>query len=73
MQDIETKQFEPHQLRVIQERKDLDWRLGNLNLVAFFASVRFAMLPQEDKDLLKRQADVMAEYSRILSDRIARF
>lgn len=71
MPDIETKQFEPHQLRVIQERKDLDWRLGNL--VAFFASVRFAMLPQEDNDLLKRQADVMAEYSRILSDRIARF
>lgn len=66
-----TKTMQPHQLRAIQERKDLDCRLGNL--VAFFASVRFALLPQEDKDLLKRQADVMAEYSHILSDRIARF
>ena len=67
----DTNTMQPHQLRVIQERKDLDCRLGNL--VAFFASVRFALLPQEDKDLLKRQADVMAEYSHILSDRIARF
>lgn len=68
MPDID--QLPPYQQRVIQERNDLDWRLGNL--VAFFASVRFAFLPEEDRKLLKRQADVMAEYSRILSIRIAR-
>ena len=69
MPDID--QIKPYQQRVIQERDELDWRLGNL--VAFFASVRFALLPEEDRKLLKRQADVMAEYSRILSIRIARF
>ena len=69
MQD--TDQLPLHQRRVIQERNDLDWRLGNL--VAFFSSVRFALLPDEDRKLLQRQADVMAEYSHILSDRIARF
>lgn len=69
MPDID--QIKPYQQRVIQERNELDWRLGNL--VAFFASVRFALLPEEDQQLLKRQADVMAEYSHILSDRIARF
>lgn len=69
MPDID--QIKPYQQRVIQDRNELDWRLGNL--VAFFASVRFALLPEEDQQLLKRQADVMAEYSHILSDRIARF
>ena len=69
MPDIDP--FPPYQQRVIQERNELDWRLGNL--VAFFGSVRFALLPEEDRKLLKRQADVMAEYSHILSDRIARF
>ena len=66
-----TDQLPAYQQRVIQERNDLDWRLGNL--VAFFASVRFALLPEEDQQLLKRQADVMAEYSHILTKRIARF
>ena len=66
-----TNQLLPYQQRVIAEREDLDWKLGNL--LAFFASVRFALLPEEDRKLLKRQADVMAEYSHILSDRIARF
>ena len=66
-----TDQLPTYQQRVIQERNDLDWRLGNL--VAFFASVRFALLPEEDQQLLKRQADVMAEYSHILTKRIARF
>ena len=69
MPDID--QIKPYQQRVIQERNELDWRLGNL--VAFFASVRFALLPEEDRKLLKRQADVMAEYSRILTRRIERF
>lgn len=69
MPDID--QLPPYQQRVIHERNELDWRLGNL--VAFFASVRFALLPEEDRKLLKQQADVMAEYSRILSIRIARF
>lgn len=69
MPDID--QIKPYQQRVIQERNELDWRLGNL--VAFFASVRFALLPEEDQQLLKRQADVMAEYSHILTRRIERF
>ena len=69
MPDID--QLPPYQQRVIQERNELDWRI--CNLVAFFASVRFALLPEEDRNLLKRQADVMAEYSHILSDRIASF
>lgn len=69
MQDID--QLKPYQRRVVMERNQLDTKIGDL--IAFLASVQFAMLPGPDKDLMRQQADVMAEYSRILSDRIARF
>lgn len=63
--------LKPHEQRVVQERDDLDWRLGNL--IAFFKHPTFKMLPGADRALLKEQAEVMADYSRILSKRIERF
>lgn len=63
--------LQPHQQRVVTERDDLDWELGNL--LAFFKTPTFAQLIGAERALLKEQAEVMAEYSRILSIRIARF
>ena len=69
MPDID--QLPPYQQRVIQERNELDSKLGNL--LTFIGTPVFHSLDGADRALLKQQADVMAEYSRILSIRIARF
>lgn len=63
--------LQPHQQRVVTERDDLDWKLGNL--LAFFKTPTFAQLIGAERALLKEQAEVMAEYSRILSKRIEGF
>ena len=65
------KLYEPHQQRVVDERNDLDSKLGSL--LTFIGTPVFQSLDGADRALLKQQADVMAEYSRILSIRIARF
>ena len=69
MPDID--QLPPYQQRVIQERNELDSKLGNL--LTFIGTPVFHSLDGADRALLKQQADVMAECSRILSIRIARF
>lgn len=66
-----TKPLKAHEQRVVNEREDLDWKLGNL--VAFFGTPLFASLETVDNGLLHQQAVVMAEYSRILTARIERF
>lgn len=67
----DTKTLQPHQRRVVTERDDLDWKLGNM--LAFFKTPTFAQLIGAERALLKEQAEVMAEYSRILSKRIEGF
>ena len=67
----DTDQLPPYQQRVIQERNELDSKLGSL--LTFIGTPVFHSLDGADRALLKQQADVMAEYSRILSIRIARF
>ena len=61
----------PHQQRVVSEREELDWKLGNL--MAFFKTPAFHALPGVERADLKDQAEAMAEYSRILTKRIGRF
>lgn len=62
----------PHQQRVVDEKKELDKKLGKLK--AFIeTNTRFAGLPVDERRRLNRQCDVMAEYSSILSQRIAAF
>lgn len=63
--------YTAHQIRVFEEQKQLQDRLGGLR--AFLDSTVFQGLPEAERYRLRRQADVMAEYSRILAERIFAF
>lgn len=63
--------YSPHQQRVFDEKKQLDDRLQGLQ--AFLDSQIFNGLPEVERFSLRRQSEVMAEYSRILGERIFRF
>jgi hypothetical protein len=61
----------PHQLRVIDERQELD---GNrMRLAGFLGSPTFNGLPEAEKERLYRQAKIMAQFSEVLGERIAAF
>ena len=59
------------QQRVIDEKNALDEKL--IKLSAFVRTDEFYALDTEDRQLLRRQREVMLQYSDILGDRIARF
>jgi|GEM_PF-1620193 len=63
--------LQPHQQRVVDEKRDLDERLAKL--VAFFNTPIFAGLDEEERQRLEHQAAAMQEYSTILGERIAAF
>lgn len=64
--------MEPHQERVVNEKKELDEKLDKLK--AFIdTSPTFKGLHEDERGRLNRQFDVMAEYSSILSQRIEAF
>jgi hypothetical protein len=69
--DETPKPLQPFQVRVIEERKDLDDKLTKLN--TFIVGDKFMDLPDEERLRLRRQASAMEEYSKILGDRIAAF
>lgn len=62
---------EPYQLRVTDERDQLDTKLRNLKV--FINGPAFKSLTQHDKTLLNLQAEVMSDYLAILNKRISRF
>ena len=62
----------PHQLRVLDEKLDVDTRITKLD--EFISRhPTFAGLDASERSRLKRQLDVMHELSSILADRIANF
>jgi hypothetical protein len=63
--------MQPHQERVVQEKKDLDEKLAKLRL--FFTGDIFGTLDEDEQNRLKRQENVMHLYSEILGERIAAF
>jgi hypothetical protein len=64
--------MQPHQQRVVDEKKELDDKLDKLK--AFIeTSPIFKSLSADERGRLGKQFDVMAEYSSILSQRIAAF
>lgn len=63
--------MKPHEQRVIDEKAELDARLGNL--IQFFSSDTCHGLPFDERGRLHRQAEVMREYSSILGERINHF
>lgn len=63
--------LQPHEMRVVSEKKELDSKLDKLT--EFHKSETFAKLPADEQDRLTRQAVVMGQYSGILAERIAAF
>lgn len=64
--------MQQHQQRVVNEKKELDDKLDKLkNFIE--NTILFKSLPADERGRLNRQFDVMAEYSSILSQRIAAF
>ena len=59
--------------RVVAERAELERRLTKLDSFIFTENAVFLALDKEDRDLLFNQFTAMADYSRILAMRIARF
>jgi hypothetical protein len=65
-------QMQLHQVRVVNEKNELDERLDKL-LVFINSSPVFETLDAAEKGRLWQQAGVMRWYSQILGDRIAAF
>lgn len=63
--------LQPHQQRVVDERRELDERVTKLE--AFFATPIFAGLDTAEQDRLREQLGYMRNYSDILSERIDAF
>lgn len=65
--------MQPHEQRVVTEKQELDEKLGKLKEFCFGEGKIFRTLDPVDRDLLESQYTAMAEYSRLLGSRIARF
>lgn len=64
--------MQPYQLRVVQEKSELDTKIQTLT--AFAKSEAFSeTVPEAEQRRMLRQLVVMQDYSRILGERIAAF
>jgi hypothetical protein len=66
-----TKEYLPHQRRVVDEKAELDERMEKLRL--FFDTPIFAGLDELEKFDLRYQFALMRELSGVLASRIGRF
>lgn len=64
--------MKPYHQRVIEEKKELDLKAKKLS--AFIgSSSQFPLLPDDQRELLREQCEIMWQYSEILEKRIAAF
>lgn len=63
--------FHPHQVRVVEEKKELDKKIDKLTVFLFAPT--FNALDESEKARLRLQHSVMKLYSEILGQRIAAF
>ena len=63
--------MEDFQVRVVEEKKDLDEKITKL--CAFIFSDKFKSVPKEEQVRMENQLYTMMDYSRCLKDRIASF
>lgn len=70
---MEYKDMLPHQQRVVDEKLELDGKIGKLDEFINYRNPVFAKLSQDEQKRLCRQFDAMEEYSNILGQRIAAF
>jgi hypothetical protein len=67
-----TKVLQPHQERVVTEKKELDEKIDKLKAFIMESPI-FQKLPDAERGRLKHQYDVMVEYSLCLGARIEAF
>jgi hypothetical protein len=65
-------ELQPHQLRVVEEKSDLDSKLESLGVFINESSL-FANLSYAEQYRLNEQYSVMMRYSEILAARISEF
>lgn len=65
--------MQPHEERVVIEKRELDDKLAKLKAFCFDRSPVFKGLAPKDRDLLEDQYNSMKDYSEILGKRIDRF
>ena len=64
-------ELQPHQQRVVDEKRELDEKLAKLD--TFGRSEFFKTLPEAEQGRLNRQHSLMEQYSAVLGERIAAF
>lgn len=65
------KELQPHQQRVVEERTELEDKLGKIH--AFITSEKFASIPDDEQGRLVLQHKLMESYALVLEQRIAAF
>ncbi len=61
----------PFHARVIEEKKELDWKRDKLT--EFLKGDIFKTLPLDEQERLTRQLGIMEQYSNVLAERIVHF
>ncbi len=69
---IKDKTMQPHQERVMAEKKELDEKLEKLSDFIFKGDL-FGTLDSKEQDRLRRQYTFMSGYSDVLRERITAF
>lgn len=69
MRDVSA--LEPHQIRVVGEKAELDYKRAKL--IAFIQSPAFQEVETAEKNRLTRQLTFMDDYSAVLGERIIGF
>lgn len=64
--------LQPHEQRVVAERDELLTKRKALT-VFIYANTTFATLPKREQELLQQQEVLMANYGRVLDQRITLF
>ena len=66
-----SKELQPHQQRVVEERTELEDKFGKLQ--AFITGAKFASAPDAEQGRLVLQHHIMTALALVLEQRIAAF
>lgn len=64
-------ELQPHQQRVVEERTELEEKMGKLQ--AFITGNKFEFVPDDEQGRLVLQHHIMNAYALVLEQRIAAF
>lgn len=67
------KIYLPHQQRVVDEKRELDEKIQKLTAFVYSEKLTSVVKDDDERRRLLQQDELMRQYSRILSERIANF